>query len=54
MKEAIRLQDQIDQVKSKLEEEGIAFSDYDNAIKCLSRCVAPVFCINIYENYINY
>jgi len=54
MKEAINLQDQINKVKAKLEEEGIAFDDYDKAIKCLSRTVAPVFCIRIYEEFINY
>ena len=54
MREAIKLQEQIDKVKSKLDECGIEYDDYDAAIECLSKTVAPVYCIRIYEEFINY
>jgi len=54
MDNAIRLQKLIEGVKGKLQAEGIAFDDYDRAIKCLKECVAPNLCIEIYEKYINY
>lgn len=54
MKAAINLQKLIEIVKRKLEVENIDFQDYDRAIKCLSKCLNPKICIEIYENYINY
>lgn len=54
MKPARDLQDFIEAVKGKLEAEGIDIEDYDSAIACLSQCVAPTKCIQIYEQYINY
>ena len=54
MKKAIELQHLIDKVKDKLEAEEINLYDYDRAIACLNKCVAPNICIDIYNQYINY
>ncbi len=42
----------IDNIKRKLELEGINEQDSANAIKCLSKCVAPELCISTYLRYI--
>jgi len=34
---------------SKLRAEGVAFSDSEAAIECLSKCVRPEYLINIYK-----
>ena len=54
LQQAKHLQGFIEAVKGKLKVEGIALDDYDNAIKCLSQCVAPKACIRVYEEFINY
>jgi hypothetical protein len=54
MRTAKELNDLILQVKGKLLAEEIDFEDYDKAIECLSKCMCPKVCIEIYENYINY
>jgi hypothetical protein len=54
MQQAIELARLIEKVKSKLRAENIEYEDYDNAIKCLKKCVAPNICIQIYEQFINY
>lgn len=43
----------IEKVKGKLESERIDFRDYDKAIECLKKTVAPKVCIRVYRNYIN-
>ena len=48
------LQRLVEKVLGKLEAEKIDVEDYDKAVECLSKCVAPNLCIEIYENYINY
>lgn len=42
----------IQQIRGKLKAEGIDVKDYNKAIKVLNRCVAPVYCIKIYKDYI--
>ena len=54
MESAERLYKVIKAIKRKLASENIDIADYDKAIECLSKCVAPNFCIEIYEKYINY
>lgn len=54
MKQALTLANSIEQVRAKLEESNIDINDYDAAIKCLSSCVLPKHCIDIYCQYINY
>jgi len=54
MKPATDLQKTIEQVKNKLAAEHIDIDDYDKAIECLEQTVNPRYCIEIYENYINY
>lgn len=47
-----RLQKYIYQVKGKLQAEGINYNDYNKAIQCLARTVAPNICIAVYKDYI--
>ena len=54
MKEAARILKDIKGIKGKLKAEGIDLQDYDKAIKCLEQTVNPVYCVKIYENFINY
>ena len=39
-------------VRAKLKAEGVDYQDYNKAIEVLSQCVAPVFCIKVYKDYI--
>jgi hypothetical protein len=50
--EGTRAEQLIEQVKAKLEVEGIDIQDYNKAIECLKRTVSPNLCVEIYECYI--
>ena len=46
------IKEAIEKVKAKLSAENTDPKDYYKCIQVLSRCVAPVYCLNIYKNYI--
>jgi len=54
MKSAQNLQRLIEMVNGKLAAENIDPQDYDASVECLSKCVSPTLCVEIYKQYINY
>ena len=42
----------VEKVKNKLKTEGVNPQDFNKCIEVLKKCVAPVYCCNLYKDYI--